>query len=344
MTTAATTEATETAGTATPQLVTVGRVSVDLYAQQPGAGFEAQQTFVKSVGGSPTNVAVAAARLGVRTAAVTAVGEDGFGRYVRARLEAHGVDTRWVRTVPGTLTPLAVVALDPPGSPTVAFYRGAAPPDTQVTAGLLPEQVVRDVPALWVSHATLAGGPVADAVRAWLAVRGRARYTLLDLDHRPALWPDPGAARRSAAAALAACDVVIGNLEECRVAVGTDDADAAADALLAAGVGLAVVKLGPDGVLLATPRQRVRVPAPYVDVVCGLGAGDAFGGALVHGLLAGPPLPGLDAAQERQRLTDLGRSACAAGAFVAARLTCSDDMPTLADLTAALADDPEEHA
>ncbi len=326
-----------------PELVTVGRVSVDLYAEQPGAGFEAQQSFVKSVGGSPTNVAVAAARLGVRTAAVTAVGDDGFGAYVRSRLAAHGVDTRWVRTVPGTLTPLAVVALDPPESPTVAFYRGAAPPDTQVTADLLPEQVVRDLPALWVSHATLAGGPVADAVRAWLAVRGRARYTLLDLDHRPALWPDPAAARRSAAAALAACDVVIGNREECRVAVGTDDPDAAADALLAAGVGLAVVKLGPDGVLLATPRHRVRVPAPHVDVVCGLGAGDALGGALVHGLLAGPPLSGLAADEERQRLTDLGRTASAAGAFVAARLTCSDDMPTLDDLTAALADDPEEH-
>lgn len=321
----------------TPELVTVGRVSVDLYAQQPGAGFDAQQTFVKSVGGSPTNVAVAAARLGVRTAAVTAVGDDGFGAYVRARLAAHGVDTRWVRSVPGTLTPLAVVALDPPERPTVAFYRGAAPPDTHIVADLLPEQVVRDLPALWVSHAALAGGPVADAVRAWLAVRGRARYTLLDLDHRPALWPDPDAARRSAAAAVAACDVVVGNREECAVAVGTDDPDAAADALLAAGVGLAVVKLGPDGVLLATPRNRVRVPAPEVDVVCGLGAGDAFGGALVHGLLAGPPLEETDAAQERARLEELGRTACAAGALVTARLTCSDDMPTLAELTAALA-------
>ena len=320
--------------TRTPDLLTVGRVSVDLYAQQPGAGFDADQTFVKSVGGSPTNVAVAAARLGVRTAAVTAVGDDGFGAFVRARLAGHGVDTRWVRVVPGALTPLALVALDPPEAPAVAFYRGAVPPDTLLTADDVPLDVVRAVPALWVSHATLAGGAVADAVRTWLDARGRTRYTLLDLDHRPALWPGEDAARGSAQHVVGACDVVVGNREECRVALGTDDPDAAADALLAAGVGLAVVKLGPDGVLLATPRQRVRVPAPAVDVVCGSGAGDAFGGALVHGLLARPPLPELGA-DEGRHLADLGRTACAAGAFVTGRLTCSDDMPSPADLAAA---------
>ena len=319
-----------------PQLLTVGRVSVDLYAQQRGAGFDEPQTFLKSVGGSPTNVAVAAARLGVRAAAVTAVGGDGFGAFVRARLAVHGVDTRWVATAPGSQTPLAIVALDDPQAPTVAFYRTAAPPDLGLTAAHLPEALVREVPALWVSHAALAAGPVATAVRTWLTLRARTRWTLLDLDHRPALWPDAAAASRSAAEAIARCDVVVGNREECRVAVGTADPDAAADALLAAGVTLAVVKLGADGVLLATARNRVRVPASPVDVVCGLGAGDAFGGALVRGLLSGPPLHALDPAAEARRLETIGRTGSAAGAFVAARLTCSDDMPTAADLAAVL--------
>lgn len=303
-------------------LLTIGRVSVDLYPRQSGVGFEADQTFVKSIGGSPTNVAVAAARLGLRVAAVTGVGDDGFGRFVLARLTGHGVDTGYVRVVPQARTPLAIVALDPPTTPQVAFYRDDPAPDATLAPDHLDDTALRGARAVWVSHAALAAGPTAASTRHWLARRARASWTILDLDHRPALWPDPDRARHSAEQAIAACDVVVGNQTECEVALGTADPDRAADALLARGVRLAVVKLGPDGALLATAHERRRVAAPPVEVVCGLGAGDAFGGALVHGLLAGSPLD------------RVARSACDAGAFVAARLTCSDDMPTSADLDA----------
>lgn len=303
-------------------LVTVGRVSVDLFPREPGVGFDAPQTFVKSIGGSPTNVAVGAARLGLRSAAVTGVGDDGFGAFVRSGLAGHGVDTRYVQVVPGGQTPLALVALAPPHTPQIAFYRPGPAPDACLTPDLLDDVALRSARALWVSHAALAAGATAAALRAWLVRRARARYTLLDLDYRPALWPGAEQARRSAQESIALCDVVVGNREECAMALGTSEPDRAADALLAAGVSLAVIKLGGDGVLLATQERGLAIPTRDVDVVCGLGAGDAFGAALVHGLLAGHDL-------ER-----IGRTASNAGAFVASRLTCSDDMPTAADLDA----------
>ena len=117
------------------ELLTVGRISVDLYADQPGAGFDGPQRFEKSIGGSPTNVAVAAARLGHAAAVITKVGADPFGEYVRAKLEGFGVDTRYVGTHPSWRTPLAFAALTPPEDPEILFYREPAAPDTDLAGG-----------------------------------------------------------------------------------------------------------------------------------------------------------------------------------------------------------------
>jgi 5-dehydro-2-deoxygluconokinase len=111
-------------------VLSVGRVSVDLYAQEANIGFDGQQTFQKSIGGSPTNVAVAAARLGLKAALATKVGKDGFGEYVRNKLSGFGVATDYVFTQPGAQTPLAFAALTPPETPTIAFYRNQAPDTT----------------------------------------------------------------------------------------------------------------------------------------------------------------------------------------------------------------------
>ena len=301
-------------------VLSVGRVSVDLYASEPGVGFDGQQTFTKSVGGSPTNVAVAAARLGHTAAIATKVGDDAFGQYVRSRLADWGVITDYVLTQPGAQTPLALAALEPPETPQVAFYRGPAAPDTTLVVGDIPDDLVRGCRLLWISQGSLAQGSTATACLDWLVLRGRADHTVLDLDYRAALWPDRGAAREMAAHAIALSTVVVGNREECEVAVGTPEPDAAADALLGAGVSLAIVKLGADGALLATPADRWRIPPIAIDVVCGLGAGDAFGGALCHGLLSGWDVP------------RIGRFANAAGALVSTRLTCADAMPTVGEL------------
>ena len=150
-------------------------------------------------------------------------------------------------------------------------------------------------------------------------------HTVHDLDHRPMFWADGDDPGEWARGALAHATVAVGNRDEVAVAVGTREPDAAAEALLDLGVELAVVKRGPEGTLARTRDARVEVPPVPVDVVCGLGAGDAFGGALVHGLLHDWPL-------ERTI-----RLANAAGAHVAGQLACADAMPKLHELEGALA-------
>jgi 5-dehydro-2-deoxygluconokinase len=302
------------------EVLSVGRISVDLYAIEPNVGFDGQQSFQKSVGGSPTNVAVAAAQLGHRVALATKVGEDAFGDYVRGRLNSWGVDTDFVTSQPNAQTPLALAALTPPESPTVIFYRGPAAPDTTLTTDDVPADVVRDTPILWISQGSLAQGTTAETCLTWMGMRSREQHTILDLDYRPSLWANRDAARAMATRAIALATVVVGNREECAIAVGTDEPEAAADLLLTAGATLAIIKLGADGALLATATERIRIPATPIDVVCGLGAGDAFGGALCHGLLGG------------WELERIGRAANAAGALVSTKLTCADAMPNVAEL------------
>lgn len=303
-----------------PGVISVGRISVDLYAQEPHAGFDAHQSFHKSVGGSPTNVAVAAARLGHRVTLVTKVGDDAFGDYIRGRLEGWGVDTSYVGSVIGAQTPLAFAALTPPETPTVIFYRGLAAPDTQLVASDVPGTLIKEAKILWISQGSLAQGSTAETCVTWMGLRGADQHTILDLDYRASLWSSVKDARTMAQRAIARATVVVGNSEECEVALGVSDSDAAADALLEAGVRLAIIKLGAGGALLATGAERVRVAPTPIEVVCGLGAGDAFGGALCHGLLEG------------LNLEDIGTLANAAGAYVATKLTCADAMPSLDEL------------
>ncbi len=303
-----------------PEVICVGRISVDLYAVEENVGFDGPQTFTKSVGGSPTNVAVAAARLGRRAAIVTKVGGDGFGGFVRNRLAEWGVTVEHVGIDPQGQTPLALTALDPVETPQVTFYRGNAAPDTTLTAADLPPETVRNCGVLWISHGALAQGSTATAAMTWLEQRDRAGHTVLDLDYRPALWPDLQTSRRASLKAIALSTVVIGNLDECEMALGTRDPETAAAALLATGVELAVIKLGGDGVYLAAGDERWNIAPIPVAVVSGLGAGDAFGGALSHGLLSGW-------GPER-----IGHFANAAGALVASRLACAEAMPTLEEL------------
>ena len=300
----------------TPEVITVGRISVDLYAQEIDASFRDPQTFTKSVGGSPTNVAIAAARLGHHAAVATKVGDDALGGYIRQQLSDWGVDTTYVGTGDGQ-TPVVLAALDPPEEPQIVFYRGAAAPDTQITTVDVPTVAIRECRVLWISFGALAQGSTADTCQDWLDVRGRRPDVVLDLDYRPSMWASRDAAHAVALEAVRRSTVVVGNRTECEVAVGHTDPDRAADALLAEGVRLAIVKKGGEGVLLATPDDRWTVPPVPIEVLCGLGAGDAFGGALIHGLLSGWTVP------------EIGMFANAAGAYVATKLTCGDAMPTI---------------
>ena len=306
-------------------LITMGRVGVDLYPEQIGTALADVTSFAKSLGGSPTNVAVAAAALGNKAAVITKVGDDPFGPFVRSALRRFGVDDRWVGTHPTLRTPIVFCEVFPPDDFPLLFYREPAAPDMTITADELDLDAIRAARVFWTTGTGLSAEPSAGATLAALAARERRGVTIHDLDHRPMFWDDPADAGRLAREAISHATVAVGNRDEVAVAVGTRDPDEAARALLELGVELAVVKQGPAGTLARTRDERVEVPAVPVEVVCGLGAGDAFGGALVHGLLHGWPL-------ERTI-----RMANAAGSHVAGRLACADAMPTLEDLAAAVA-------
>jgi 5-dehydro-2-deoxygluconokinase len=312
------------------ELLTVGRVGVDLYPEQSGVPLKDVATFAKSLGGTATNVAVGAARLGHRTAVLTKVGPDGFGDYVREALTGFGVDASYVGTAAGLQTPVVFCELNPPEDPPLTFYRAPIAPDLTLTEADVPWDVVAEVPVLWVTGTGVSVEPARTTQLEMLARRprpepGSGRWTILDLDWREMFWPSPEEARAEYDAMLDHVTVTVGNRAEVEVAVGTSDPREAASRLLARGVELAVVKLGGEGVLVATADGATVVPPHPVDVVCGLGAGDAFGGALVHGLLSG-----WDPAR-------CAEYANAAGALVASRLACADAMPTVAELDALIA-------
>lgn len=302
------------------ELITMGRVGVDIYPEQVGVPLEDVSSFGKFLGGSSTNVAVAASRLGHRAATITRTGDDPFGRFVSRSLRGFGVDDRWVTTVPDLPTPVVFCEVFPPDDFPLYFYRRPTAPDLQIRAEELDLDAIREADVFWVTLTGLSEEPSREAHLAALEARGRDRTTVLDLDYRPMFWSSAAEASAQVAAALPFVSVAVGNREECSVAVGAAEPDVAAKALHAAGVELAVVKQGPAGVLGSRGGDQVVVPPVPVDVVNGLGAGDAFGGALVHGLLTGADLE------------SMLRLANAAGSHVAGQLACADAMPTLEQL------------
>lgn len=298
-----------------PEVITMGRVSVDLYPEQIGVKLAEVETFAKSLGGSATNVAVAAARLGHPSAVITSVGDDGFGQYIRTALEEFGVDSRWVGTDPDLRTPLAFCEIHPPDDFPILFYRQPKAPDMNLTVEDLDFDAISAAPLFWITGTGLSDEPSRTATLAALE-RRPSGITVFDLDYRPMLWDSEEEAGYFYREALRNVTVAVGNQEEVAVAVGTEDPIEASEALLEMGPDLAIVKRGPEGVLARTSAGFADSPPIQVDVMNGLGAGDAFGGALCHALLSG---------------WDAGRSidyANAAGAIVASRLACADDMPT----------------
>jgi 5-dehydro-2-deoxygluconokinase len=313
-------------------LIALGRVGVDLYPEQIGLPLAEVSSFAKSLGGSPTNVAVAAARLGARAAIVTKVGDDPFGGYVRGALRDFGVDARWVGTDPRLRTPITFCEVHPPDHFPLLFYREPSAPDLQLRAAELDLEAIAAARILWTTGTGLSVEPSREATLTALRERRAAdpaALTIHDIDHREMFWDDPATAGEMARAAIAEASVVVGNRAEVEVAVGTDDPERAARALLELGPEIAIVKRGPEGVHVATAEQTWDVAPFTMDVVCGLGAGDAFGGALCHALLS------------NWEIEPAVRLANAAGALVASRLACADAMPEIGELDALLATEAE---
>jgi 5-dehydro-2-deoxygluconokinase len=301
-------------------VLTIGRIGVDLYPLQDGVGLEDVETFGKYLGGSATNVAVAAARHGLNSAVITAVGDDPFGRFARRELRRLGVDDRFVGVADRLPTPVTFCEIFPPDHFPLYFYRDPIAPDLTLAAEDLDTGAIARARIYWATVTGLSQDPSRSAHHVAWDARGRAPLTVLDLDYRPMFWPSGEEASAEVGRALEKVTVAVGNREECHVAVGETNPQRAADALLERGVELAVVKQGPRGVLGKTRSESVEVAPHPVTVVNGLGAGDGFGGALCYGLLQGWPL-----ARTLQ-------FANIAGAIVSSRRECSTAMPTTAEI------------
>ena len=316
----------------THELLTIGRISVDIYPNDIGVDLEDVQSFGKYLGGSPSNVAVAAARHGRKAGVITRTGEDAFGTYLHRELRKYGVDDSFVKPVKSLPTAVTFCAIKPPEDFPLYFYgRFPTAPDLQIRADELDAEAIRSTRIFWSTVTGLCQEPSREAHFSAHALRRKdqlktGQFTVLDLDYRPMFWASEDEAREQVAKILPHVTVAIGNDKECAVAVGEGTPDEQADRLLAAGVEIAVVKLGPGGVMAKTRTERVvSAPVP-VETVNGLGAGDSFGGAFCHGLLSG------------WGLAEVLDFANAAGAIVASRLSCADAMPTSEEVTSLLAE------
>ena len=292
--------------------VVVGRVGADLYPTEPRTALRAQRTFVRSVGGSGGNIAVGLRRLGVDTALVTGIGADGHGQFLLDRLEAEGVDTRFVSRHPERLTPISFCELWPPDHFPVTMFRTERSADWEVDLDPASVTALADARLLVVTLTALARE--ASRASTLALVYEHRGIRLVDLDWRAPVWEVESDYAKRVTDVAAAADLVLGNEEEIARAAGSPSS------LLAAGARAVVVKRGPRGATLVTAERSVDVPAIPVVVVNGLGAGDAMAAAIGAALLAGRPL-----AEAVER-------GAAAGALVASRLACAESMPTVPEL------------
>jgi 5-dehydro-2-deoxygluconokinase len=290
----------------------MGRVLLDLYPEQAECALEDVESFRQYAGGFATNVATGLARLGVRTAVFSAVGDDGHGRLIRRFLERQGVDCRWLGTHPTLRTALAFCELWPPDRFPITYHRTPTCPDWELHPEDIDVDAVARVPLLYISGTALAAEPSRSTAGELAAVHWHSAndgHTILDLDWRPMLWDSADDYAREVGRVLPFATTVLGGDSEWAAA----GIDPAAPARITR-----VAKHGPDGCTIYEPDgSSTRVAPRAVDVVNGLGAGDAFAAAWGYGLLFG-----LEPAE----------LANGAGAIVATRHSCSAAMPTRDEL------------
>jgi 5-dehydro-2-deoxygluconokinase len=291
------------------EAVVMGRVGIDLYPNQLETPLKDVETYTRFVGGFAGNVGTGLARLGVRTAVVSRVGAEGHGDFVREWLGAQGVDTRFIAVDPYWPTPPTFCEVWPPDRFPITFYRRPTAPDWQLAPGDFDAEEVAAAPLLYATGTGLAQSPSRETTLG--ALRAHRGTTVFDLDWRPALWDDPGDFPSLAAQAAAAADVLIGNEEEVAAARLGE-------------VRTLVLKRGERGATVYEHGAETNVPGFPVEVVNGLGAGDAFAAAVGHSLLRG------------LSLVEGVRRGTVAGAIVASRLACSAAMPRLEELEATL--------
>jgi len=304
------------------EVVVMGRLSADIYPAQIRTPLRDQRNYVRYVGGFAGNVSTGLARLQARTAIVSKVGNDGHGEFIRDFLSREGVDSGWLRIDHTLNTPVVFCEIWPPDRFPLLFYRTPTCPDWELTTEDFDLEAVADAPILLASGTGLARDKSKGAHMA--ALKHHQHTAIFDLDYRPMFWSEAHAYQRAVQAALPYADIVVGNEDEVRAATGVEDPRKGIVSLRTLGPRVVILKRGGEGAALFDGDRVVEVPPVRMEVVNGLGAGDAFLASVTHGLLRG-----ID-------LETAVRRANWAGAYVASQIPCSEAMPYLKDVDAAV--------
>ncbi|HVY21055.1 MAG TPA: 5-dehydro-2-deoxygluconokinase [Bauldia sp.] len=311
--------------------IVVGRAGMDLYPTPDGTRIEEATSFAAEIGGSAGNIAVAIARHGFRTALITCLSDDAVGRFVSAALARLSVDTGRCRLVKGDYRTSLALAETRKEDCSVVIYRNQAA-DLQLRADDFDPAQIASAAVLVVTGTALVGDPSRSAVMHALALaRATNTFTILDIDHRAYSWPSNEVAAKVYLEAARLCDAVVGNDDEFAL-LASGEPIAAAREFVAGGGNFAVLKKGAGGSTTLTSRGETDAGIFPVQVKKPFGAGDAFLGTLVAGLLSGADL---QAAVVRSS---------AAAAFVVSRRGCAFAMPTPAELDQFIAEYPTPKA
>ncbi len=319
-------------------LVSIGRSSVDLYGQQIGGRLEDMASFSKAVGGCPTNIAIGTARLGLKSAVITRVGDEQMGRFILEQLQREGVETSGVVVDPKRLTSLVILGVRDEKTFPLIFYRTDCA-DAALDESEIDEDFIASAKAVVVTGTHFAIPNAAKAQKKAIALaRKHGRKVVFDVDYRPNLWGLAGHAAgeeryirsdnvtQHLQAILPDCDLIVGTEEELHAAGGSEDTLAAIRNIRALSRATIVCKRGPMGCVVfpgAIPESiedGIKGPGFPVEVYNVLGAGDAFMSGFLRGWLRDEPVE------------TCCKWANACGAFAVSRLLCSPESPTFAEL------------
>jgi 5-dehydro-2-deoxygluconokinase len=315
-------------------LLTIGRSSIDLYSNDSGASFSDISSFGAFVGGCPTNIAVGTRRLGLKTALLTAVGNDPVGDFVLNFLKREGVETRFIPKKVGKRTSAVILGIEPPDKFPLVFYRDNCA-DVEITIDDALQVPLQNTRALLVSGTGLSKEPSrSTTLLAVEKAREAGAIIFLDLDFRADQWHDPRAFGVTMRMLLPSVDIVFGTEEEILAAILEDasqlqlvdhqisapqitgNIQTAIETLLSKGPQALVQKRGAKGAIVHLPGQGAIEAMPFkVDVCNVLGAGDAFASGFIFGHLQG---------WDWKKCLRMGN---ATGAIVVTRQGCANFMP-----------------
>ncbi|MEX3009851.1 5-dehydro-2-deoxygluconokinase [Hoeflea sp. TYP-13] len=325
-------------------VITIGRSSVDLYGQQIGSRLEDVASFAKSVGGCPSNIAIGTARLGLRSALITRVGDEQMGHFIREQMVREGVDDKGIVTDPERLTALVLLSVQNDATFPLIFYRENCADMALCEDDIDPDFIVSSRSVLVSGTHFSKPGPAAAQKKAMRLARENGAKVILDIDYRPNLWGLAGHAageeRYIASSAvseklklvLPECDLIVGTEEEVLIASGENTLHDALKTIRSCSEATIVLKRGPmgcivyDGDIPDDLEGGIVGKGFPIEVYNVLGAGDSFMSGFLRGWLRG----------EDHSTSATWANAC--GAFAVSRLLCSPEIPTWKELNTFLSE------